>query len=74
MTFNDYDNSHTISVELDKTIRQRLSEDPVPIKVAFVDDDYSTIPKRNWLVVNPLSETQQIPRADCEQLEGGLGI
>ena len=74
MIFNDYDNSYTISVELDKTNRQRLSEEPVPVDLAFVDDDDSTLARRSWLVLNPSSETQVIPRADCEQLEGGLGI
>lgn len=74
MTFNDYDNSYAVSVELDKTIRQSLSGKREPIDLVFVDDDDSTLAKRTWLVLNPSSETQLIPRADCEQLEGGLGI
>jgi hypothetical protein len=64
MTLNDYDNTYSIPIEPNVGIG--------PVDVIFVDHD--SLAGSDWCVLDATQEMAHLGRADCEGLQGGLGI
>ena len=72
MTFKDYDNTYAFAIRPDHTLLRSGSEEADHVNVVFVDDDSQV--SRDWFVLDVSSEGPHLAPADCEGLQGGLGI
>ena len=71
LTLNDYDTTYSLPIEA-HTCWLPGNEGTGPVDIVFVDDDSQA--SRDWCVLDASQEMAHLGRADCEGLQGGLGI